>query len=151
MPRQPPAYVQIAERYAQRIRSGNLQPGQQLPSYAVMATDEGVSDIVIRQAIRLLGTQGLVRSEPRRGTFVADQPSQALDAIADAIRQLTYARQTLEILKRSEEAVQEVLKAAQEIGPSVPVALLDVLREATIAGYLAAVEDATSRKLNLRT
>lgn len=70
-----PAYVSIAGEFAREIRSGALRPGTQLPSYAELASRHNVSDIVIRQAIDLLNRQGLVRSVPRRGTFVADRPN----------------------------------------------------------------------------
>ncbi|MFE3984443.1 GntR family transcriptional regulator [Nocardia tengchongensis] len=70
-----PAYVSIAGEYAHRIRTGTLPPGSQLPSLAEMAADNGVSDIVIRRAIKLLLSQGLVRTIERRGAFVADRPN----------------------------------------------------------------------------
>jgi len=70
-----PAYVTIAGTYARRIRSGELPPGMQLPSYAELVQRHGVSDIVARKAIELLQGQGLVRSVRRRGIFVADRPN----------------------------------------------------------------------------
>lgn len=70
-----PAYVSIASDYAGQIRSGQLPPGVQLPSYAELAERNGVSDIVVRKAIELLLNQGLVRSVRRRGIFVADKPN----------------------------------------------------------------------------
>lgn len=70
-----PAYVAIAGAYARRIRSGELPPGTQLPSYADIVQRHGVSDIVARKAIELLQSQGLVRSVRRRGIFVADRPN----------------------------------------------------------------------------
>ena len=70
-----PAYVSIASEYARRIRAGELTPGTQLPSYAEMAKQHGVSDIVVRKVIELLGSQGLVRAVRRRGIFVADRPN----------------------------------------------------------------------------
>ncbi|GIH93921.1 GntR family transcriptional regulator [Planobispora siamensis] len=70
-----PAYVRIAGEYARRIRAGELPPGVQLPSYAEIAQQNGVSDIVVRKAIELLQSQGLVRSVRRRGIFVADRPN----------------------------------------------------------------------------
>lgn len=70
-----PAYVSIASEYARRIRAGELTPGTQLPSYAEMAKHHGVSDIVVRKVIELLGSQGLVRPVRRRGIFVADRPN----------------------------------------------------------------------------
>jgi GntR family transcriptional regulator len=70
-----PAYVTIAGTYARRIRSGDLAPGTQLPSYAEIVQQFGVSDIVARKAIELLQSQGLIRSVRRRGNFVADRPN----------------------------------------------------------------------------
>lgn len=69
-----PAYVRIAGQYARQIRTGELRPGTQLPSYAEIAQQCHVSDIVVRKAIELLQSQGLVRSVRRRGNFVADRP-----------------------------------------------------------------------------
>jgi Transcriptional regulators len=68
-----PAYVRIAGHYARRIRTGDLRPGTQLPSYAEIAQQSNVSDIVVRKAIELLQSQGLVRSVRRRGNFVAER------------------------------------------------------------------------------
>lgn len=70
-----PAYVRIAGDYARRIRGGQLAPGTQLPSYAEIAQQNGVSDIVVRKALELLQSQGLVRSVRRRGIFVSDRPN----------------------------------------------------------------------------
>ncbi|MDG4790001.1 GntR family transcriptional regulator [Micromonospora sp. WMMD1102] len=70
-----PAYVSIAGQYARKIRNGDLPPGVQLPSYAEIAKRNGVSDIVVRKAIELLQTQGLVRTVQRRGVFVTDRPN----------------------------------------------------------------------------
>lgn len=70
-----PAYVAIAGEYARRIRSGELAPGTQLPSYAEIAQRGSVSDIVVRKAVELLQSQGLVRSVRRKGLFVAGRPN----------------------------------------------------------------------------
>jgi GntR family transcriptional regulator len=70
-----PAYVTIAGNYARRIRSGDLAPKTRLPSYADIAMENNVSDIVVRKAIELLQGQGLVRSVRRKGIFVADHPT----------------------------------------------------------------------------
>ncbi|WP_405161917.1 winged helix-turn-helix domain-containing protein [Nocardia sp. NBC_01499] len=67
------AYVTIAGDYARRIRNGTLPGDAQLPSHAELAERHGVSRSVIRQAIQLLCNQQLVRTVPRRGTFVIDQ------------------------------------------------------------------------------
>jgi GntR family transcriptional regulator len=70
-----PAYIAIAGEFARRIRSGELPPGTQMPSYADIVEKHHVSNIVARKAVELLQSQGLVRSRPRRGIFVADRPN----------------------------------------------------------------------------
>lgn len=70
-----PQYVAIAGKFARDIRSGKLMPGTQLPSYAELTARHNVSAIVIRAAVDLLISQGLVRTVPRRGTFVTDRPN----------------------------------------------------------------------------
>jgi GntR family transcriptional regulator len=72
-----PAYVRIAGRLARQIRSGAIPQHTQLPSYAELAEQDDVSDIVIRKAIDLLVRQGLVYTIERRGTFVASSPALA--------------------------------------------------------------------------
>lgn len=68
-----PAYVAIAGEYARRILNGELNPGAMMPSLSEIAEQHGVSDIVARNVIKLLRSQGLVRSVHRRGNFVADR------------------------------------------------------------------------------
>lgn len=70
-----PAYVAIAGEIARKIRSGELPAGTQLPSHPELAEQHEVSEIVIRRAIELLRSQGLVRTIRRRGTFVAERPT----------------------------------------------------------------------------
>jgi GntR family transcriptional regulator len=70
-----PAYVKIAGDLTRQIRSGELPPGIQLPSLSEIARRHGVSEIVARKAMELMQAQGLVRSEPRRGNFVAERPN----------------------------------------------------------------------------
>ena len=96
-----PAYVRIAGEYARRIRRGELAPRTQLPSYAEIAQEHGVSDIVVRKALELLQSQGLVRSVRRRGNFVADRPN--LVRVSPE-RQMESAEQSFE--NESDQQVQ---------------------------------------------
>ncbi|MEV0078641.1 GntR family transcriptional regulator [Nocardia neocaledoniensis] len=68
-----PAYERIADDYTRRIQDGSLCPGSALPSHGEMAERFGVSNIVIREAMRLLKSRGLIQTVPRRGSFVVDQ------------------------------------------------------------------------------
>lgn len=70
-----PAYVRIAGEFARKIHTGQWPAKMRLPSYSQIVQDYGVSDIVARKAIELLLSQGLVRSERRRGVYVSDRPN----------------------------------------------------------------------------
>ncbi|MGX1804463.1 GntR family transcriptional regulator [Nocardia sp. NPDC055321] len=72
-----PQYVAIAGSLARQVRTGALRPGTRLPSYTEIAERHGVSDIVVRRAVKLLISQGLVRTVERRGTFVTARPNLA--------------------------------------------------------------------------
>lgn len=70
-----PVTQTIARRLQEMIRSGELQPGQKLPSQRVLAERLNVSRPSLREALLTLETLGLVQTLPARGTFVLDPAS----------------------------------------------------------------------------
>lgn len=60
----------MARELRERIDSGELTPGDKLPSERVLAETYGVARNTAREAIRLLAEQGLVTVEHGRGVFV---------------------------------------------------------------------------------
>jgi GntR family transcriptional repressor for pyruvate dehydrogenase complex len=68
------SYIQVADQLRDLISKGDLVVGQRLPSEAEMAPLFGVSRSTIREALRILVTDGLVvtRRGVRGGTFVAE-------------------------------------------------------------------------------
>ena len=65
-------YFQLSQHLQQQIVAGDLPPNQQLPTEDVLTQQFGVSRGTVRKAVDLLETQGLVRREQGRGTFVND-------------------------------------------------------------------------------
>lgn len=65
-----PAYQQIADDIRSRILDGTLSEGDKLPSEAELMSDYGVSRIVVRMAVELLESEGLVTKRQGKGTFV---------------------------------------------------------------------------------
>jgi DNA-binding FadR family transcriptional regulator len=61
---------QIADRLEQAILSGELPPGEQLPSERDLSTRLGVSRSVVREALHRLASLGLVKSVHGSGTRV---------------------------------------------------------------------------------
>src|SRR5215213_8982059 len=63
-------FRQLADLLRNQIQSGQLGPGDPLPSELRLAQEYGISRTTVRQAIAQLRTEGLVSVERPRGTFV---------------------------------------------------------------------------------
>ncbi len=67
--RQPPSKT-IAEAIRSQIESGELRPGEQLPSERELAAAHGTARNTAREAIRILADSGLVITDHGKGSFV---------------------------------------------------------------------------------
>ena len=65
-----PPYRQIAAWLRARIESGELKPGQRLPTERELMETLGVAQTTTRRAYRLLAAEGLVTTTGGRGTHV---------------------------------------------------------------------------------
>jgi DNA-binding GntR family transcriptional regulator len=63
-------FQQLADQLAARIRSGEIQRGERLPSLLEMQQLTGLSPMTIRRAYRVLAGDGLVVVTPGRGVNV---------------------------------------------------------------------------------
>lgn len=67
------SYIQIAASIRAAILSGELEPGQQLPSGEELAAFFGVSRMTVTAAVRVLREEGFIRSQAGSGVYVRDQ------------------------------------------------------------------------------
>jgi GntR family transcriptional regulator len=65
-----PVYQLIAQELRERIESGKLLPGDQLPTELELRDRYGTSRNTVRDAIKRLTSEGLVETRPGQGTFV---------------------------------------------------------------------------------
>jgi GntR family transcriptional regulator len=75
-----PLYYQLAAAIRERIRSGSLAPGEQLPAERDLAERAGISRMTARQALADLARGGDVVARHGVGTFVAE-PKLTHDAL----------------------------------------------------------------------
>jgi GntR family transcriptional regulator len=68
-----PIYRQIAEDLRQKIESGELGHGDQLPTELELREHYDASRNTVRDAVKWLVNRGLVETRPGQGTFVAEQ------------------------------------------------------------------------------
>lgn len=100
------AYDRIVQRVQEGILRGELVRGQKLPTEREMRRDFGVSRGAVRDAMRVLGTMGLVEARQGSGNYVRNDPvpvvSRALTLSVtpdeDAVQHLFEFRESLETL-----------------------------------------------------
>lgn len=114
------AYEQVADQLRELIMSGEIPPGHRLPNEAALTTQFGVSRATIREALRVLSTQSLIRTTkgPTGGSFVIT-PS------ADHISE--FLTSNISLLSRTEEiSLEEFLELRELL--EVPAARLAARR-----------------------
>jgi DNA-binding FadR family transcriptional regulator len=117
---------QVVRRVGTDIISGRMKPGQPLPREAEWAEELGVSRTVLREAVKVLISKGLVTSRPRTGTKVnADALWNVLDpevlswrlaaaSKEDLVRELFELRRIIEpaiAARAAEKATEDDIKA----------------------------------------
>jgi DNA-binding GntR family transcriptional regulator len=75
---------EVAARLRERIFAGGLAPGSLLDELALCA-ELGISRTPLREALKVLTAEGLLRHEPRRGCFVSQITERDLDEIFPVI------------------------------------------------------------------
>ena len=89
----------VVEAIAEKIGSGELKPGDRLPSERELALQLGVSRPAVREAIAALQFAGLVESRVGDGTYVTFRLTQPLELLLGKAREVLQQSQSpLEIL-----------------------------------------------------
>jgi DNA-binding GntR family transcriptional regulator len=93
---------EVADGLRARIFDGVLAPGSFIDEVA-LCTDLAISRTPLREALKVLAAEGLVRHEPRRGSFVSQVTEQDLDEIFPVIA-LLEGRCALEATRNATDA-----------------------------------------------
>ncbi len=96
-----PIYEQIMNQIKQKIASGELAPGDMLPSIRTLAKDLRISVITTKRAYDELEHQGLVTTVAGKGCFIAN-------------RNREWIRE--DVLCQIEGHMQEIVHLAEQIG-----------------------------------
>lgn len=111
-----PIYQQIRNQIVCFIASGDLEPGQQLPTVRALAEDCGVNMMTVSKAYGLLKQEGYIRTDRRAGTVVSARKPEVLpDRIREnlllALSEAKAAGAELETVLTLCKAVYEQTKA----------------------------------------
>jgi GntR family transcriptional regulator, transcriptional repressor for pyruvate dehydrogenase complex len=133
-------YEVVADRLRQRVVHGELQPGARLPNEAALAADFGVSRATVREALRVLAAQNLIRTSKGAGggsyvtlpsvNGVSDFVESSITILSDAddvtLAELLEARELLEVPAArlaAERRSPEELERLREAIPDEPLRL----------------------------
>lgn len=116
-----PGYLQIADELREQIRDGRLVAGQALPSTAQLCEEYEVSAGVVKAAVSVLRTEGVVVGQQGKGVFVRDQgdahpPPQAAGEDDVTMKQLT------EVLAAIRDLGERVARIERAVFPEPPKA-----------------------------
>jgi GntR family transcriptional regulator len=119
--------LQVADALQRDIRSGELKPGERVPSIRELSDRFGVSAMTIQSALRELRNLDLIRAQQGRGTFVRSDAlsvlsrlkgeqgqtadyltlSKHLDTIDETVRNLAQQLEELQAEVRSNRSQQQ--------------------------------------------
>ena len=103
-PRSPtPLWGQIAARVRVAVASGDLRPGEALPSVRELAKRLRVNPATVAQAYRELAVEGFVETRHGAGTFILEVPQ---------------PRKALERRLRASDLIQKMLEEGARLGIS---------------------------------
>jgi GntR family transcriptional regulator len=158
--------VSVQDELKQRIDRGELAAGARLPSEPELAAELQVSRATLREALRAMELEGLLRRRQGSGTFVAEHPRMAnsLDVnfgVTDAIRAagmtagIAEGRHWVEPASAGEAALLE-LEPGQDVlvverlrtAEGKPVVLSrDLFPSRLLDGHAAAVREMLERSI----
>jgi GntR family transcriptional regulator len=128
-----PLYIRIAESLIGRIESGDLVPGDQLPSERELSDQLGVNRMTLRRALRVLETQGLVERRHGVGTYIAGPKiDRSMDVVFRFSRGMEKRGLTAGARLISMETILLGASQARELGVPVSEPAHRILRLRTI-------------------
>lgn len=108
-----PIYMQLVDRIKQMAVTGQLQPGQQLPTMRQLAADLRINYNTVGRAYAILDQDGVISTQQGRGTFVTSRLSEEkiqrmrLDKLRSMIGQIV--REAL-VLGYSPQEIKDIVE-----------------------------------------
>ena len=81
-----PIYAQIVDQLERQIVSGELKPGDQLPTVREMADQLEVNFNTVARAYRILDETGTISTQQGRGTYVTEAGEEARATLEEITR-----------------------------------------------------------------
>lgn len=106
-----PAYQQIRQIFLNKLKNGEIKPGEKLPSENQLCMKYDISRITVRQAVASLVNDGLLHTVPGKGTFANDVMQEAhLEYVSSFIK----GSETRGLKPGIKVIVEEIIEAGRE-------------------------------------
>ncbi|MEN9479360.1 MAG: hypothetical protein RLZZ298_755 [Pseudomonadota bacterium] len=139
-------YQEVAERLRQRIFAHELTPGTWIDEQK-LAEQYGISRTPLREALKVLASEGLVDLKPRRGCYVTEISRQDLDDIFPLMA-LLEGRCAADAVNRAKPIeIRELKKIHESLENTAQEGRIDAFFEANQAFHKRIQELANNRWL----
>ena len=108
----------LVDTLVAQIESGNLAPGQRLPTEQEIVAATGVSRTVVREALASLRARGLITTKQGLGAFVAKTPPRTFSIVPDNPESIDEILRVLE-LRIGVEVEAAALAARRRTGEDI--------------------------------
>jgi DNA-binding GntR family transcriptional regulator len=139
-------YQEVAERLRQRIFSHELPPGTWVDEQA-LAEHYGISRTPLREALKVLASEGLVTLKPRRGCYVTEISERDLDEVFTVMSMLEGECARASATKASAADLDRLRAIHADLENAAAAGDIDGFFEANQAFHLALHEIADNRWL----
>ena len=139
-------YQEVAERLRQRIFSHELPPGTWVDEQA-LAEHYGISRTPLREALKVLASEGLVTLKPRRGCYVTEISERDLDEVFTVMSMLEGECARTSATKASAADLERLRAIHTDLENAAAAGDIDGFFEANQAFHLALHEIADNRWL----
>ena len=139
-------YQEVAERLRQRIFAQELPPGTWIDEQA-LAEQYGISRTPLREALKVLASEGLVTLKPRRGCYVTEISERDLDEVFSVMSMLEGECARLSATKAGKDDLARLQAIHQGLEKAAAQGDIDRFFEANQAFHLALHELADNRWL----
>jgi DNA-binding GntR family transcriptional regulator len=113
-------WLQVAERIADRIRSGAVPIGARLPSAADLAQQEGVAERTARKAVAHLAALKVVDVVPSVGAYAAQVPPVPLPKAPRPVTRLAAVEARLAAVEAEGAQLRERVERLEQRGGQPP-------------------------------
>ena len=109
-----PITNQIVEQIQHQLASGQIKPGDQLPTVRSLALDLRVNFNTVARAYRILDESGIISTQQGRGTYILEQPPPEANDLLKREALLALARRYLEEVERLGFDRQTAIQAIEQ-------------------------------------